>query len=76
MTTSVEKQKKVHLVDRRRAIAVCGAVVSACQIGTYAESLLILATKTIVRREVFSGFERVKRSHRCKSCFRRHERML
>lgn len=68
--------RKIHLADRRRAVTVCGAVVSAHQIGTYAESLLILDDRTIVRREVFSGFERVRRADRCKCCFRRVERML
>lgn len=68
--------RKIHLADRRRAVTVCGAIVSAHQIGTYAESLLILDDRTIVRREVFSGFERVRRAYRCKCCFRRVERML
>ena len=68
--------QKIHLVDRRRAVTVCGAIVSAYQIGTYAESLLLLGDKTIVRREVFSGIERVRRSMRCKACFRRIERVL
>lgn len=67
---------KIHLADRRRAVTVCGAVVSARQIGTYAESILLLGDKTIVRREVFSGVERVKRAYRCRSCFRRVERIL
>ena len=73
----VEKNPpKIHLADRRRAVTVCGVIVGADQIGTYAESLLILGDKTIVRREVFNGFERVRRSYRCKCCFRRVERML
>ena len=70
-------KEKIHLTDRRRIVGtVCGDVVPARQIGTYAESLLILGDKTIVRREVFNGFERVRRSYRCKCCFRRVERML
>lgn len=73
---SVEPRTKIHLADRRRAVTVCGAVVSAYQIGTYAESLLLLGDKAIVRREVFSGFERVRRSMRCKACFRRVGRIL
>ena len=73
----VEKNPpKIHLADRRRAVTVCGVIVGADQIGTYAESLLILGDKMIVRREVFSGFERVRRAYRCKCCFRRVERML
>ena len=72
----VEKPSKIHLADRRRAVTVCGAVVSASQIGTYAESILLLGDKTIVRREVFSGIERVRRSMRCKACFRRVGKVL
>ena len=68
--------RKIHLADRRQAVTVCGAIVGAHQIGTYAESLLILGDKTIVRREVFSGFDRVRRAYRCKCCFRRVERIL
>ena len=69
-------EKKIHLADRRRAIAVCGEVVPARQIGTYAESLLILGDRTIVRREVYAFLTRVKRRQRCKKCFRSAERFL
>lgn len=76
MNDTDEKPRKIHLADRRRAVTVCGAVVSAYQIGTYAESILLLGDKTIVRREVFSGIERVRRSMRCKACFRRVGKVL
>lgn len=69
--------KKIHLAARRgRARTVCGAEVPASQIGTYAESLLLLGDKTIVRREVFDVLTRVRRGQRCKQCFRRAERVL
>ena len=76
--SSDEKNSKVHLLDHRLTDGrtVCRALVSAYQIGTYAESLLLLGDKAIVRREVFSGIERVRRSMRCKACFRRIERVL
>ena len=70
-------EKKIHLADRRRIVGtVCGDVVPARQIGTYAESLLILGDKTIVRREVYAFLTRVKRHQRCKKCFRSAERFL
>ena len=70
-------KEKIHLTDRRRIVGtVCGDVVPARQIGTYAESLLILGDKTIVRREVFAFLTRVKRHQRCKKCFRSAERFL
>ena len=48
-------KEKIHIVDRRRIVGtVCGDVVPARQIGTYAESLLILGDRTIVRREVYA----------------------
>ena len=75
---SDDKSLRLHLIDRRKPtfVTVCGAIVSAYQIGTYAESLLILGDKTIVRREVFAFLTRVKRHQRCKKCFRSAERFL
>lgn len=68
---------KIHLADRRRIVGtVCGLLVPASLIGTYAESLLILGDKAIVRREVFDFLTRVKRGQRCMRCFRRAERVL
>lgn len=68
---------KIHLADRRRIVGtVCGDVVPARQIGTYAESLSILGDRTIVRREVYAFLTRVKRHQRCKKCFRSAERFL
>lgn len=70
-------KEKIHLADRRRIVGtVCGDVVPARQIGTYAESLLILGDRTIVRREVYAFLTRVKRHQRCKKCFRSAERFL
>ncbi len=76
--SSIEKKSKVHLLDHQLTDGrtVCRAVVSAYQIGTYAESILLLGDRTIVRREVFSGIERVRRSMRCKACFRRVGKVL
>ena len=75
---SDNKSLRLHLIDRRKPtfVTVCGAIVSAYQIGTYAESILLLGDKTIIRREVFSGIERVRRSMRCKACFRRVGKVL
>lgn len=71
------RKKKIHLADRWQIVrTVCGEVVPASQIGTYAESLLILGDKTIVHREVFDFLTRVRRGQRCKQCFRRAERVL
>ncbi len=76
--TSDGKPHQVHLIDHRTMAfgTVCGVIATALQIGIYSESLLLLGDKTIVRREVYYGITRVKRSNRCKTCFRRVGKVL